>query len=296
MPPPADTPADTPDRTPYLALARGRGAGLSLLIGVAALIALLLAQMAAYLLLIRPAEALAARTGEELIAGLAWLVGLFGSFAVVVAILAWALPRLHRRGWRTLVAEDGRLDWALLARSALLWGAISIASILLAAALEGETVRADLDVPRLLLAVVLTLWLVLIQVSAEELLFRGYLSQGLYVWLRRPWLVALPVAALFALVHMGTHVGLPTFATLAGISLFLSWITWRADRLEPAIGVHFAQNASSVYLVGWDLIPAPSLFEPVETMTVEWTGLIGLSIAVGLYVLIGVRWGLVLRR
>ncbi len=288
--------ASAPDRVPFLEQAGGRGAWSTLLMTLVAIVILVFAQTGAYLLLIRPAEAMAVRDGAALLPTLAWFAGLFGSFGVVILLLVWIMPGLHGRSWRTLIAPDRRIDWGLLARSALLWGAIGGGGILLSATLGGEGPRADFDAVRLLSVIALTVWFVLIQVSAEELLFRGYLSQGLHRWLRRPWLIALPVALLFAAVHLGTHVGLPTFLLLMGISLFLSWITWRADRIEPAIGVHFAQNATSIYLVGWELIPAPSVFEPMETMTVGWGNLIGLAVAVGLYALVGVRWGLVLRR
>lgn len=222
--------------------------------------------------------------------------GMFGSFGVIIVLLAVVMPRLHGRSWRTLVAADRRIDWALLARSALLWGAICVSSVLIWAAVENEGARGDFDLLALLSTFVLTAGFVLIQASAEELLFRGYLSQGLHSWLRRPWLIALPIAVLFAAAHLLTHSGLPTFLLMVGISLFLSWVTWRADRLEPAIGIHFAQNAATLYLMGLGVVPTPSVYRPMTSMDADWTSLVGLAVAVGLYVVIGVRYGLVLRR
>lgn len=301
MAPETEPPPTVPDRTPepdapsFLDQAGPPGALFHVLIAGVAIGALLAAQVLAYLFVIRPVEAFGVERGLPLVSSLGWYGGLFGSFGSVLLVLVLA-TRSRPRGFLSLITPRDGIDWGLLVRSALLWGAISTAAILISAGIEGERPRPDLDVGLLLAVVATTAGFILIQVTAEEALFRGWLSQGLRRRLRHPALVALPVAVLFALVHLGTHVGLATFVMLAATSLLLSWLTWRADRLEPAIGLHFAQNATGLYIVGWELIPSPSVFPPVETMTVGWENFAGFAIAAALYGLIGVRWGLVIRR
>lgn len=102
-------------------------------------------------------------------------------------------------------------------------------------------------------ALPLVLALLLIQTAAEELLFRGYLLQGLAARFRSPviWL-GLP-AILFGSLHwspaeQGLNAGLVVAqATLMG--LILGDVTARTGNLSLAMGMHFANNAAALLLI-----------------------------------------------
>lgn len=94
----------------------------------------------------------------------------------------------------------------------------------------------------------------LIQTSAEELLFRGYLQQQLAARFARPlvWM-GLP-SALFALGHyLPADYGANAWAVAlwAGVfGLLAADLTARTGSLGAALGLHFANNVSAVLLVG----------------------------------------------
>lgn len=93
----------------------------------------------------------------------------------------------------------------------------------------------------------------LIQVGAEELLFRGYIQQSLAARFRAPaiWL-AVP-AVLFGLGHYlpneaGDNAGIIALWALV-FGLLMGDLTARAGTLGPAIAVHMANNVSAILFV-----------------------------------------------
>lgn len=79
-----------------------------------------------------------------------------------------------------------------------------------------------------------------LQSVAEEVVFRGYLTQAFAVWTRRPWLAAAASSFLFALGHGAQNGWL--FADRLFFALALCWLTWRTGGLEAAIAVHLTYN------------------------------------------------------
>ena len=98
-----------------------------------------------------------------------------------------------------------------------------------------------------------TLTAILIQTSAEEIVFRGYLQQQLAARFGSPvvWMV-LPTA-LFAFGHdLPAEAGdnAVIVALWAGIfGLMMADLTARAGNLGPAIAVHFANNLTAIALI-----------------------------------------------
>jgi uncharacterized protein len=98
----------------------------------------------------------------------------------------------------------------------------------------------------------------LVQTSAEEIAFRGYLMQSLAARFRwRPVWLLLP-ALLFGLMHwnpaeFGPNAWLAV-ASAAAIGLVLGDVTARSGNLSLAMGIHFANNVSALLLVS---LPSP---------------------------------------
>ncbi|HYC05460.1 MAG TPA: type II CAAX endopeptidase family protein [Azospirillaceae bacterium] len=189
-----------------------------------------------------------------------------GSIATIIPLLRWLLPWMHGRAFGELIAPDRRLDLGLAARAAALFGGIISVPVVVHAIFIGAYPVSPTwtYLPLLVVAAAVPLFL---QVTAEELLFRGYLTQGLGLVVSRPWVIFVLVSLLFSVVHgavwieQAWHVRLGFFVG----ALLMSWAAWRADRLEPAIGIHFANNCVALLLFQMsDLPDKPSLlaFDP----------------------------------
>lgn len=95
----------------------------------------------------------------------------------------------------------------------------------------------------------------LIQTSAEEIVFRGYLQQQLAARFNTPIVWMLVPSALFAMLHYRPDAGENAVWLIlwAGIfGLVAADLTARSGTLGPAIALHLASNISAVLLVSGD--------------------------------------------
>ena len=118
-----------------------------------------------------------------------------------------------------------------------------------------EDLQSNLSFGLWLSLLPLTLFFLLIQVSAEELLFRGYLqsqlaARGLHksIWILLP-------SVLFGLLHydptvMGEAAPWIVIWTI-GFGILAADLTARSGTLGPAIAFHFAVNFMAVTLIGF---------------------------------------------
>ena len=166
-------------------------------------------------------------------------------FGVVWLGLWLCLPRIHQRPFMTLVNPTRRFNWGRFWLGAGLWLAINIAYNLVFAVLKPGYYTWSLDLPAFLPYLLVGLLLFPIQAGAEELFFRGYLTQGL--GLVNGWLGWLVPAVVFGLLHsfnpeVGAYGLLLTLPVYVGMGLLFGWITLRSGSLELALGVHILNN------------------------------------------------------
>ncbi|MCC6723245.1 MAG: CPBP family intramembrane metalloprotease [Saprospiraceae bacterium] len=107
-----------------------------------------------------------------------------------------------------------------------------------------------------------------LQTSWEELVFRGYMMQGISLIAPLRWLPLILSSATFGLMHMmNEEVGAfgiaPTMTYYIGTGLFLGIITLMDDSLELALGVHAATNIYSALFVTFEAssLKTEALFE-----------------------------------
>lgn len=205
------------------------------------------------------------------------LVNLF-VFGLLIAAVALVLPLMHRRNL-TGVFGPLPLAWAQARRSLAFILGVYVAVSLLPMP-DGFAVFPNLASGPWLMFLPLTVLGLIIQVSAEEILFRGYLQSQLAARFSHPavWMV-LP-SVLFGLLHyqpgvMGDAAWLIViWAMLFGLAA--ADLTARSGTLGPAIALHLINNLSAIALVapqgnfdGLALFTYP--FGPEDTaMLMQW--------------------------
>ena len=107
-----------------------------------------------------------------------------------------------------------------------------------------------------------------IQTGLEEIVFRGYLVQGLAQIFKNGYVPLILTSLLFGLAHMSNPevkaYGWPVMLTyFCGFALFMGAITLLDEGLELAFGIHFANNIVSSVLVSTpnSVIKTYSVFE-----------------------------------
>ncbi|WP_170480099.1 CPBP family intramembrane glutamic endopeptidase [Ruegeria arenilitoris] len=174
------------------------------------------------------------------------------SFIFTIFSVALVARRLQHRPPMTVVGQPSlafRQFWRVLI--ALI--ALSLALFVLPPYDMGAPLQQNLSFGTWFLLLPLSVGAVLIQSSAEEILFRGFLQQSLAARFRTPVIWMGVPAILFAAGHYapataGDNALLVT--VWAGIfSILTADLTARAGTLGPAIALHFFNNATALLLL-----------------------------------------------
>jgi membrane protease YdiL (CAAX protease family) len=180
------------------------------------------------------------------------LLMLLSGFIFITIATGVALRLLHNRGLPSLL---GPAHAVLRDFRAVLVGLVllGIAVAVLPPYDTGAPLTPNLPPLTWALLLPFSLLALLIQTSAEEILFRGYLQQQLAARFSSPLVWMIVPSVLFAFGHYvpvdaGDNALL--VAAWAGVfGLLMADLTARAGNLGPAIAVHFANNLSAILLV-----------------------------------------------
>ena len=182
---------------------------------------------------------------------------LLTSFAGLFLGVLAAVRIMHKRGFKSLIGPSWRQAahnfWiAALGIAILSLGGLLVATIFYPPI---QPIR-QMELFTWLSWMTLGIPLLLVQVSAEELVFRGYFQQQLAARFKSRWVWYVLPSALFGLMHydpetMGSNAWLVVaHTTLFG--LIAADITARTGNLGAAIGFHFANNLFALTIVGLD--------------------------------------------
>ncbi len=208
------------------------------------------------------------------------------NFAALLAGLLIAIALIHKKSLADLM---GRWSWPAFAVGAVAWLAVLLAATAIDLAIEPSGFRFSATSATALLAICAVLALP-IQTFAEEVIFRGYLTQGLLLATRRPAIAAVLAGLIFGAVHIPNGVPQAVGATAFGIATSL--IAIRLGGIAFTFGLHLVNNLFSAIAVvssGDVFAGAPGLVTQATPRLTWW------DVAVELFALALVTW-LVLRR
>lgn len=220
---------------------------------------------------------------------------LLPSVAALIAVVMVA-ALVHRRSPATLVRADGRLRWRRALLGAAVWTASAGAFEVVAWLLYPASYSWSFDAARFFPLLVVAVLLLPLQSAAEELLFRGYLMQGLGIVLRRGWAALAVSSVAFGLVHAGNpelaQFGGAFVLYYVGIGLAFGLATLLDDGLEVAIGAHAANNLWGSLVVSFpgSVLDTPALLR-MEGVAPEVMAALGGATALTALVVLGILLG-----
>lgn len=196
---------------------------------------------------------------QYLITLLSFPAGLFG--------LWFGVRFLHKRPFSSLITPTGRFSWKRFFVASGVWFAILVLSDLILAALNPGNYVFSFDPVQFLPFLLMSLLLIPLQTSTEELVFRGYLTQALGLTRGGFWLAWLLPSLIFGLLHSAnpevTEYGFWwTMPSYIGYGLLLGWVTLKSEGLEIALGLHAVNNLYASLLVTFpsSALPTPAVF------------------------------------
>ncbi|MGL4669559.1 MAG: lysostaphin resistance A-like protein [Methanobacteriaceae archaeon] len=148
-----------------------------------------------------------------------------------------------------------RFRWDRFLKGVVIWGVFSVIVQLISYILNPNdfVFNSSINVPLLIFLLITCLF---VQVSFEELFFRGYLNQLISIKIKKPLLVIILSSIFFALPHAFNateplFIGIYILLTFM-LGLILSVATLYDNGIEMAIGIHLINNIIAFCFPGGD--------------------------------------------
>lgn len=186
-------------------------------------------------------------------------------FAVVLPFIYLVVTRLHQRSFISLITSRDRVDYNKILFSFFLWGTVSALMVIFDYIMSPEDYVWNFKPLTFLILLLISVVMIPLQTSMEELIFRGYLMQGFGVLFKNRLMPLLITSILFGLLHIWNpeidKLGIHLIWYYIGTGLFLGVITLMDEGLELALGFHAANNLVTALLVtaSWTAFQTESL-------------------------------------
>ena len=191
--------------------------------------------------------------------------GLTGAiFSIQLIVVALCVRFLHKRSYKSLNTRD-RFPVFQVLEGILIWGGILfVTDLLMEESLFTFLLESRFSVEALLLLPI-AIVSVMVQSYSEEVIFRGYVLQGLKLKINNRWVIYLVGSVIFGLLHATAGID-HIFMTFVFGVLFC-YIVDARQNIAFATGVHFINNFYLAYILdgfgeedvmgnfwGWDWI------------------------------------------
>lgn len=179
---------------------------------------------------------------------------LLGMFVFTFFGLLIVVKSVHKKTLVSIITAWDKIRFSRFLFGFGVWAVFLIISVLLSYFLNKEDMKFQFDPMNFIYLVAVCLILMPIQTGTEELIFRGYLVQGLSQVFKNGITPLIITSLLFGLVHMtnpeakeyGWIMMLPYYSLFG---FFLGAITLLDEGLELAMGIHCANNIISSLLI-----------------------------------------------
>ena len=164
---------------------------------------------------------------------------------LITAILL--LRPLHKRTFAEVVNGTKSIRWKRAFTGFGIWLVIAALYFAIDYAISPANYVLQFDLAAFLPLLLISVLLIPIQTTFEELLYRGYLGQAIGAWTKNRWLVVIIPAILFGLSHYanpeikeyGFWMAMPQYIMFG---LVFGLITVLDDGIEVSMGLHAANN------------------------------------------------------
>ncbi len=170
------------------------------------------------------------------------------SFAIGLWALKAMVKSYHNRTLSEQINGTKKIRWNRFFYAAGIWGGLMLINLVVEYSLAPEEFQLNFDPMTFIPLVLVSLLLIPFQTTFEEVLFRGYLAQGVARWTRNRWMAAIFPAIVFGLMHIsnpevkeyGFMAMMPHYIIFGIVFGIMSVLD---DGIETAMGAHAANNA-----------------------------------------------------
>jgi membrane protease YdiL (CAAX protease family) len=205
------------------------------------------------------------------------MIGVNLTFVVLVAPLAFGLllvlfwvKFIQGQTILSLTTSRSKIDWKRVFFSFFLWGSITTLMILALYYTQPANFVWNFKPEKFFIFLVLALFLIPMQTSFEEYLFRAHMMQGIGLATNNRLIPLIVTSVLFGLMHIANpevgKIGYIIMVYYIGTGFFLGIITLMDEGLELALGFHAANNLVGALLVtaDWTAFQTNSILKDIS--------------------------------
>lgn len=204
-------------------------------------------------------------------------------FILVFVSLYFVITKIHIRKFQQLITGRLSIDYKRIALSFTI--IFLLQSILLGIQVYfNPSIVWQFDLMKFLPLFLIALLLIPIQTTCEELLFRGYIMQGLKLRTKNNLVAILVSGIMFGIVHIGNPeievIGYHIIIYYIAVGIFLGLISYYDNGMELAIGYHAANNLFAALMIttNWQVFQTDALFIDNTPPQVGWETVVGIFI------------------
>jgi membrane protease YdiL (CAAX protease family) len=205
-----------------------------------------------------------------------YLILIITTFLFGLLSLFTGIKFIHKRKIISLITSRKKIDWSRFFYSFFIWGGIGILMFIISYAISPQDFVWNFKPTSFIILVLISFFLLPIQTSMEELLFRGYLMQGFGTWFKKSAVALILTSVIFGLLHgLNPEVeklGYITMVYYIGTGLVLGIFTLMDEGTELSLGFHAANNITAAVLVtaNWTVFQTDALFIDKSEPSVGW--------------------------
>ena len=174
-------------------------------------------------------------------------------FLTTLPAIWYVVVKLHNQSFKRIVTSRKKIDFEKITFAFLLWGLISAIMVLSDYFINPHDYELNFKPLSFLILFLIGAFMIPIQTSVEELIFRGYLMQAFGILFKNRWIPLIFTAGIFGILHLWNpeidKLGTDLIWYYIGTGLFLGIITLMDDGIELALGFHAANNLVTAILV-----------------------------------------------
>ena len=193
---------------------------------------------------------------------LAWLIV---PFLFVALFLVIHTKFVHKRTVLSIFSGRENFDWKrVLFSFSLLFSVLSL--FLFIQYLSSESLIFQFDLQKFIPLFFIAIFLLPIQTSCEELLFRSYILQGIKMRTKKNSVAVLISGLMFGAIHIGNpeiaKIGYHIIVYYMLVGVFLALISLFDNGIELALGYHAANNVFAALMItnNWQAFQTDAVF------------------------------------
>lgn len=206
-----------------------------------------------------------------------YLFAILMTFVFGLIALLFSIKSIHHRSITSLVTSRDKIDWSRTIFGFGFWFLLSVFFLALDYAIFPDHYVNNFDLEPFAVLVVVAVLFIPLQTSFEELMFRGYLMQGLGIWFKNAAVPLLFTSIVFGLMHSFNpeveKLGHTILIYYIGTGFLFGIITLMDEGTELALGMHAANNivAAVFVTVNWAAFQTDAMFKDVSEPSLSFT-------------------------